>query len=352
MHFGDGLEEARGIDRDVLPLFDVAHKGVAMQGQPHFVSHMMDLPPVYNQPEDGTCLLHFPTQQIQRMKHFKKAAGGRMEYFVAYNPYREHWRGGREGDSLRIVKDAIKNHGATGVKIYPPSGYRAAGNQIKLRQHVLNKYPGQQWDARYGPWKDANTELNRRLNELLEWCCTNDVPVFTHCGTGEFEARKGYSIWHADPKYWNQWMEAYTKRTGRLCPLRLCLGHAGGDTYWFGGRKFVEWGDIVHQMCTTYPNVYCEVSAHADMINEDARAYYVSRLNNLFKASANLRTSRGETLAFSKKLLFGTDWYLPHQAPHQDIVKAAQTIFLHPSLKPHYRDYFHNNARRYLGSAR
>jgi len=87
-------------------------------------SHMMDLAPTYDQAEDGETLFRFQGQQIPAMQSQQANADGRMLYFVAYNPFRDHWRKDPDaapGHALAIVKDAYENHGAFGVKVYPPS---------------------------------------------------------------------------------------------------------------------------------------------------------------------------------------------------------------------------------------
>ena len=37
-----------------------------------------------------------------------------------------------------------------------------------------------------------------------------DIPVFTHCGHGEFEARKGYGEYHSHPRWWQQYLEKHS----------------------------------------------------------------------------------------------------------------------------------------------
>lgn len=95
------------------------------------VRHMMDLGPVYDQ-EPGDLLLDYYTEQIPRANEFQSLRGSDQIYFVAYNPYRDHWPEERAAQptSMDIVKVAIEHHGAYGVKLYPPSGYRPFENDI------------------------------------------------------------------------------------------------------------------------------------------------------------------------------------------------------------------------------
>jgi len=218
-------------DSRMMAFFRRDFQGAPMKGSELMVSHMMDLAPVYDEPAHGRTLLDFPTSQVRRMEDFQNRASSGMIYFVAYNPYRDHWRGGKDGDALRIVQDAITRHGAWGVKFYPPSGYRPAGNAIPAPPKPSDRFAAAQWTARYGPLgRDGAAILNRRTEQLLEWCIAKDIPVFVHCSTGEFEARKGYGVSNSDPKYWRQFLESHPAPDGGPCRLRLCLGHAGsGD---------------------------------------------------------------------------------------------------------------------------
>jgi len=86
---------------------------------------------------------------------------------------------------------------------------------------------------------------------------SSDVPIFAHCSYGEFQAAKGYGERNPNPKFWLELLEKHDE----LRTLRLCLGHAGGSDYWFTNTLSChpDWGEAVVKLCTTYPNVYCEV---------------------------------------------------------------------------------------------
>jgi predicted TIM-barrel fold metal-dependent hydrolase len=340
-------------DVELTRLFRLAYSDVPMQGSPLLVSHMIDLAPVYDQTADGGALLDFESQQLRRSEYFQNRSKSGMIYFVAYNPYRDHWPTTEPGNALQSVRSAVEEHGAWGVKVYPPSGYRPAGNTIKPRPMlVLTKFPGQQWDARYrGLGSNANDALNERLEKLLLWCIETDIPVFVHCGTGEFEARKGYGLYHSDPHFWRQFLEQHPSPDGSPCRLRLCLGHAGGEDFWFGGTKYSDWGKEVYDLCREFPNVYCEITTHANLIDLNNEAFLVDRLAKCFEESPQRDAATGRfRYRFSKKLIYGTDWYLPDAADRQDILRATEQAFLHPRLRAFYQDYFFNNALRYLNA--
>ncbi|MGV3532792.1 MAG: hypothetical protein ACO1QR_10515 [Chthoniobacteraceae bacterium] len=90
------------------------YSAVPMKGEPLMVSHMMDLGPVYAQPAEGKSLLAFRSEQVRRMEALQETPGSGLIYFVAYLPYRDYSEGGREGDALALVKEAVERHGAWG----------------------------------------------------------------------------------------------------------------------------------------------------------------------------------------------------------------------------------------------
>ena len=334
-------------DAELPDFFCSQYENVPMRGRPLMVSHMMDLAPVYDQAPEGTELLDFKKEQIKRMAGFQNRSGSNLIYFVAYNPYRDYW--GNDGRAQDLVRDAIENQGAWGVKVYPPSGYRPAGNDIKPRPTgIRSRIAGQQWDARYGPLPGASLAeksraLDNNLREFLHWCADNNVPVFVHAGAGEFEAQKGYGFYHSNPAFWAEFLKDNPR-------LRLCLGHAGGADYWFGGTETASWGQQVYDLCRRYPNVYCEITTHAEMVSANRQAYFVDQLAGLFDDSRTDCNGKPYAYSFAKKLIYGTDWYLPDAADRDKVLLGTQRAFLHKKLRCHYKDYFFGNALRYLNA--
>ena len=316
------------------------------------VSHMMDLGPVYDEAPRGTDLLDFGTAQVRRMEDFQNRPDSNLIYFVAYIPYRDHVKGAVSGDSLRLVQDAVEHHGAWGVKFYPPSGYRAAGNVIPLKPKTLNHYPQAQFKARYGALgPQGGKELDVISERLLNWCIEKDLPVFAHCATGEFEAREGYGVSNSDPKYWREFLTAHPAPDGSPCRLRLSLGHAGSGDYWYGYSKYASWGKEVAELCRDYPNVYCEITTHSELTDPDRQAFFAWRLLDEFAKDDAPNPGNTPRYKLRDKLMYGTDWYLPDAAKRSEVLLSTEEVFLHPQLKPYYTQYFSGNAARYLNLA-
>ena len=300
------------------------------------VSHMMDLAPVYNQEErESTTLVPFG-DQIPCMNQIQRRPGARSIYFVAYNPFRDHWPEPKTpGRALEIVEQALRSSGAYGVKVYPPSGYRPAGNEIPSPPFALfTKEPRRQWKARYEGVEAQ--QLDERMRTLFQFCSDNDIPIFAHCNTGEFEARKGYGVAMADPAWWEPVLEEFPR-------LRLCFGHAGGADFWFGASKrHADWGRRVAKLCMSYENVYCEFGVHGQISRPELREAFVARL-------ASVIESGGGQFAFEDKILYGSDWYMPAGLGQPiEFLQGYQEAFRDQRLIAHYTKFFFENALRYL----
>ncbi|MBK1833156.1 amidohydrolase family protein [Roseibacillus ishigakijimensis] len=326
-------------DSDMVPIFRQLHgdQGARIT----LVSHAMDLGPVYAQQREEGRFYDFVTEQLPRLRAQAAREKGRMLWFVAYNPFRDHTEGGQPGSALRIVREAVEKYGASGVKIYPPSGYRPAANDIPRKPRPLfTRHPGAQWENRFGSLDAA--ELNRRLAEVLDWCLENDVPVFTHAGHGEFEARKGYGEHHSHPKWWRAYLESKTPSGKSRSGLRLCLGHAGGEEFWLGKKNYSNWGQETLALCREFPHVYCEITINSFVVEPKDQARFGHRLTNLLQEETEHKNHFGD------KLLYGTDWFLPDGAHPAAALRATQAVFLTDGLRPFYQRYFFENSRRFL----
>ena len=329
-------------DKELVDKFHTDHQGKVKL----MVSHMMDLAPVFNQEEDGTKLLPV-REQISRFRAQQEAANGRMLYFVAYNPFRDHYRGGRPGNALAIVKYAYEKQGAFGVKVYPPAGYAPFWNYIPQPPPKVPRTPWRQWQARYQPKGVllAKEELDRRLLELFRWAVAEDVPLFVHTGTSEVEARKGYHDM-ADPIRWKALLDAHED----LRNIRICFAHAGASDYWFGGKGTRKWGQTIFELCAKYPNIYCEFGVHDAIVSEERRADFSTKLATLIPSSWT-----PDRFDFSTKILYGSDWYMPMIAgrdrvnylnAHRDAILDLKV----PGIEREqlYKNYFFRNALAFL----
>ena len=310
------------------------------------IAHMMDMGPTYGQPPHEAGLRSF-AEEITNLVALERKPNAGLAYFVAYNPFRDNFA---PGAALAQVKDALTNHGAYGVKVYPPAGYRPMANRIPGRPCCwFTAAPGREWDARYtaNGVRIANADLDARLLELLCWCASNQVPVFAHSGYGEFQARDGYGQRMPDPRYWKQLLTNAAAAHPELENLRLCLAHSGGGASWFGDEaKFKRWSEDVVFLCRRFPNVYCEVGCLDEILDPDQQARFAATMVQLCAAT---NTTPDLPYPFAAKIMYGSDWFMPISGGnHMRFFSEYQKVFLLPELQATYRRFFLENALDYL----
>lgn len=323
------------------------------------ITHMMDLAPVYAQKPDDKLFITF-NRQLDRMSTLQQETDHDMAFFVAYNPFRDHWsdrNGSPQINALEIVKKAITEHGALGVKFYPPSGYRAIDNTIPPRPS--DEVLAAQWDARYrnaDGSKLTTQELDRRVAELLDWCVEHEIPVFAHCQHGEFEPEPGYGATFSHPEYWRRYLEGEHPKTGySRSDLILCLAHAGGADYWFGQPDHHEkncpdaerWGALVAELCLEYPNVYCEIGVH-DQITGDEGEEITRQHRFVARVLAVEESLLDDNRSFLSKIIYGSDWFMGSSVPRPEYIKSYQVAALAIGGAGFYDDFFRQNALDYL----
>lgn len=301
-----------------------------------FVHHMMDMERAYDEAPE----FRFD-EQMERMnrlgRRLEGAYAGRLLHFTAFDPFRREQALGMAVRGLQA--------GAVGVKFYPPSGYRATSNDIPRRPKgwFSPRADRERWDARYkGLTDEALDDLNE---QFFRYCASNDVPIFAHCTPQGFEADKDYG-WMADPVYWGQVL-------ARHPTLRLCLGHAGGEAYWFADDtkrvkpeeyKQRTFGTNVVELCLKYPNVYCEVGYLDGVLDKDKASLFTNRL-----ASVIHRASLDGKWTFGDKLIYGTDWHMMHKVDHhKQYLSVFDGILAQPMFNGYRRRFFAGNAVEYL----
>ncbi len=311
------------------------------------VHHTMDMGLTYAEEPDDESFWNFHTKQLPRVRDLDLRPGndGRFLHFVSFSPYRSERQepagGWRQSTAITLIDDAIKK-GAWGVKYYPPAGYRPAGNDIPDRPS-FGALPQRQWDSRYEGF--SNEELDALNLAFFEYCAERNIPVLAHCHTGEFQAASCYGQRMAHPAYYREVLEKLTNRPTPL-HLRLCLAHAGGPDFWFTGStaEHYEWGRQVWELCTRFPNVYCEVGILSGILNEKEQATFTTRMAALLN-----RPVEPGRYPFSEKFMYGTDWFMPDAAEAGvEFLDAYRRVFLHEALRDHYKNFFCRNALRFL----
>jgi hypothetical protein len=343
-----GSETEYEVIRDFL--YDLTRSDEALTGSQFYeenssniefrIVHMMDMGPTYRQ-RGGEEAREFP-KQIERMEELQRHDPAQFAYFVAYSPFRDN---DDDGESMHYVMDALTKHHAYGVKVYPPAGYSMTENSIPKRPGTgWHKQPAEQWDSRYtkNGARITGAELDGRLMQLLTYCATNQIPIFVHCMNSEMQARSGYGEM-ANPRFWREALAANPILTN----LRLCLGHAGGEEWWFGEPTQEPWGSDVYYLCTHYPNVYCEVGDLSGIFLTNNQSRFATNM----LARCTTETNAEHPFAFGKKIMYGSDWFMPMAQSRKEFLKAFQQVFLWPKMQPiYYRLFFFENALNYLNA--
>lgn len=311
------------------------------------LTHMMDMGPTYGQ-EPGRDELRPFKEEIDHIAELQNDPDARMTYFVAYNPFRDNIN---PGESLGLVQYAIRERYAYGVKIYPPAGYRPSHNEIPHRPWTLfSAQPKLQWDSRYtkNQVRISNAELDNRLLSLLCWCASNDIPVFSHSGYGEFQGRSGYGQNMPNPKWWAELLREQSPIHPELSKLRLCFGHAGGADSFFGGHDFKLWSQTVVQLCRSYPNIYCEVGCLDQILDSTKQAEFAASMDYW----CNQPKTDQYPYSFGKKIMYGSDWFMPIQSgvDRKVFLQRYREVFVLPELQQYYRGFFLTNALAYLNA--
>jgi predicted TIM-barrel fold metal-dependent hydrolase len=115
-------------------------------------------------------------------------------------------------EPLGLLREALVNHGFAGVKLYPPMGFRASGNQASG-----DRYPPHVEKA-FGSSAAVGQALDQSLDELWRLCEELDAPIMAHAHNSN-EAGRGYGL-RADPTYW---FDVANKHPS----LRIMLAHFG-----------------------------------------------------------------------------------------------------------------------------
>lgn len=280
------------------------------------VHYMMDMEMAY--PGGKPPKYPFFPDQVEYMQKLQRLHPNDVYGFCAFDPRRPgNWR--------QRCEDAIEK-GFIGFKFYPPLGYKPSGDD---------------------PTVQAIT------NEFFDFCVEGDYPVFAHCTPQGFQThlKEGRN---AHPNNWKAVLE-----NPRWSNLRLCLGHAGGedvvtddtnspgwmaadDNEWNTADNFAR---IVTELCTTYPNVYCEVANMFPMLNPDNGATFVA---NLERARTDA-SAKGRPYELMDKIAYGTDWHMPDMV---DNTRRYFEVFLkimnRSEYKPYINKFFWQNSYSYM----
>lgn len=153
--------------------------------------------------------------QVEALGEIAKRRDGPLVHgYAPFDPLRAVYaeRGLRETfEPLALVRQAVNDHGFVGVKLYPPMGFRPAGNAASRQRYPDNV------EADLGP--TLGQALDDNLARLFSACQDElDVCVIAHA-SATVDAGPRFSL-RGDPTHWLRVFEDYPR-------LRVCLAHFG-----------------------------------------------------------------------------------------------------------------------------
>ena len=156
-------------------------------------------------------------QQVQLMGELarRQDAGLLVHGYAPFNPIRFVKD---QADATGAIFDAIDNQGFIGIKLYPPMGFQASGND-KISMHFFDI------------GEDRNT-LGKRIDGALNWiydyCLKHDVTIMVHTAPSNTPHGNPYDglgggrdDWsrRPDPKYWDAVLSAGRQKIYACCSV-------------------------------------------------------------------------------------------------------------------------------------
>ena len=251
--------------------------------------------------------------------------------FVAFDPWRQVETAATPGGptAFDIVRRAVEQRGAIGVKLYPPMGFRATCNAAipdsDFPPAMVARMPG------------LGARFDAALEELYDWAEREGVPIMTHCAATQGPSPA--ATCRASPEYWAEVLRRHPH-------LRLNFGHFGG-LWSFGANsagscQTADWTTPIAALMATYDHVYADVG---DVSNVLGRAW--DNAAPMLAALAKLVAARP---VVARRIMYGSDWQLLDREPGNDGYLAAMQAAMTPILTPAGMDGFMGgNAARFLG---
>ena len=275
--------------------------------------------------------------QLEVMQMVNRVSKGVIHAYAPYDPLRDVEQKGR---ALKVVQDAIHKYGFVGVKMYPPMGFQAWGNDGL--EYFIPGEPSKKWRANLG------RELDGRLRTFYEWCVQENVPILTHSNSTVLSHSSYYD--RPNPKHWGRLLE-HSGIPG-IENLRVLMGHFGG----FGdmqlnpknengkreNQRIKEWTDEIVRLCSNFPNIYADLSYHEVVLDDAAQSRYARQLGALVAGSG---------AGMKRKICYGSDWVmLAKQQENEFYRDRMEEVMRMAGLgKTEVADVMGHNALRFLG---
>lgn len=252
--------------------------------------------------------------------------------YAPFNPWR--WVRDPQG-TMRLLDKAIKKCGFIGVKLYPPMGFQASGNEgLLLSQFNIGA------DDSCKATQGFSAAVDQALWTLYKYCADEQVPIMLHSAP----SNTAQLTWGArvDPQFWWSILERHPN-------LRVNFGHFGGafdleddpEAYYYTRT-------IIALMAERrFPNVYADLADY-DLVlkSSDKRQKLLVEFLAKEIAVRDVRNLR-------QRLMFGTDWEMLARVPGYESYPPKLLRFMQAALgtsgESQLNDFAAGNAVRFIG---
>jgi predicted TIM-barrel fold metal-dependent hydrolase len=217
--------------------------------------------------------------------HVRRDDSGTVPYFypvVAYNPWTDI---NQKGAGLARVVHACTKGNFVGVKIYPPSGFRPAGNAT-IPAETCKSRPNLK-------------ELDSTLAAFFSTCADLQIPVIAHAArsNGRDDAHDEFG----GPDGWSMLLSHFASAS--RTPI-VSFGHFGGASAWTA-----EFAALV----ASHPSMslYADLGYWEELMCSGPSPKCTAALDLLKDALKVSVGTAGETLA--SRTMFATDWLMLSQ---------------------------------------
>jgi hypothetical protein len=239
--------------------------------------------------------------QMQVMDEIAVLTGGRIHYFVPFDPMKEVAYRLRKNpsSSLELVREAVTgSHGMIGVKLYPPMGFAPSGNA---------KYDPATWKV---PWipppLNSMTDLGKcmdiALDDLFSFCRANDVPIMAHTARSNAPCKGSYCEDTRLSAYYDRFLDPKSW-LGIPKGIRVDFGHFGDTDEAINGvtraQRFAD--SMTSKPGSEGEFFYADSAYFADILTQPQLLR--DKLQALFDATANKGSA-----SLANRLMYGTDW--------------------------------------------
>lgn len=158
--------------------------------------------------------------QAALMKEIAILTGGRVHALVPFDPFRQvvvDMNQDAGFSPIDLVKKAVTEYGAVGVKLYSPMGFAPYGNQAV--GEASPDFWKRDWLTDIAESPTFGQKLDTAMAKLFTYCADEGVPIMGHSNqsngpTDDFEALTG-------PDFWKNAVDEFPN-------TRLSFGHFGG----------------------------------------------------------------------------------------------------------------------------